>query len=140
MGRIKTHSRSKRRARVTRARGVRDQHGFGAGARYSRFGRGARLIFTTGALNLLNADERAAVVAHQLNALQGGYGVINYWSGAVADLVHRAGRGIERAVGSFSVGRGVGQLDHSPGDLGLNALLLSRLISRDSTERPRKAA
>ena len=70
---------------------------------YSRFGRRARVVLTTGALNLLNDDERAAVVTHQVLAIRQGLAVVNYWSGAIADLVHRVGRGAERAV-AFVIG------------------------------------
>ena len=64
---------------------------------YSRFGRRARLIVTTGALELLNPAERHALVAYQLVIARTAVAVINYWLGAAADLVYRGGRAVERA-------------------------------------------
>ena len=66
---------------------------------YSKLGRGARLYFTRGALELLGASELRAAVTYQLCVIQNSNGVLNYWLAAWIDLVWRFGLAVERAVG-----------------------------------------
>lgn len=66
---------------------------------YGMTGKSIRLLVTEGALNLLTRDELAAVVTYQLCAIQGSFHILNYWVGAAADMVLRAGRAGERLFG-----------------------------------------
>lgn len=63
---------------------------------YGRSGKKARLFITEGALKLLNERELRAVLTFQILAIKQSYSILNYWLGAVVDLLYRAGQALER--------------------------------------------
>ncbi|HMN67890.1 MAG TPA: hypothetical protein PKC28_05060 [Bdellovibrionales bacterium] len=64
---------------------------------YARSGYATRLYVTEGALKLLTAGELEAALTFQMVAARRAQTILNYWVGAVLDLLYRLGRGIERA-------------------------------------------
>ena len=65
---------------------------------YGKSGKSARLFVTEGALKLLNERELRAVLVFQILAIKNSFSVLNYWLGAVIDLLYRIGKVLERAV------------------------------------------
>lgn len=63
---------------------------------YARTRSQARLFITDGALELLDREELAAAISYQLTVIEYSYSVLNYWVGALIDLLLRLGRGLER--------------------------------------------
>jgi heat shock protein HtpX len=63
---------------------------------YGRSRKNVRLLVTEGVLKLLSERELRAVLTFQMIAIDGSYGMLNYWLGAVVDLLFRASLGLER--------------------------------------------
>lgn len=66
---------------------------------YGRTRKNVRLFVTDGALKLLSERELRAALTFQMTAMDESYGVLNYWMGAVVDLLFRSGLALERAFG-----------------------------------------
>ena len=63
---------------------------------YSRSRKHHRLFVTKGALDLFSPNELRAVLTFQILGMRGAMSVLNYWLGAIVDLLFRLGRAIER--------------------------------------------
>lgn len=63
---------------------------------YARTRRQTRLFITAGALQLLNPREIEAVLTFQLMSMDRSIPLLNYWVGAMMDLIFRFGLAIER--------------------------------------------
>lgn len=64
---------------------------------YARSRKYTRLFLTEGAVKLLRPQEMEAVLTFQLLSIERHLSVLNYWVGAMLDLVFRLGKAIERA-------------------------------------------
>ncbi len=65
---------------------------------YNRSRKHSRLFVTEGALRLLSASELEAAVTYQLVAIKCSMTVLNYWVGAVLDIVYRIGVAMGKAT------------------------------------------
>lgn len=65
---------------------------------YGRSKRSSRIFISEGALRLLTKPELEAVLTFQLLSLKNSLSILNYWSGALLDLVYRLGLLLEKAV------------------------------------------
>lgn len=63
---------------------------------YGKTGKHSRLFITEGTLQLLNEKELRAVLTYQILAMKSSYSVLNYWLGAVLDLLYRLGRVLQQ--------------------------------------------
>ena len=64
---------------------------------YARSRKYTRLFITEGAIRLLRPQELEAVLTFQLMSIERSLPILNYWVGAVLDLIFRVGKVIERA-------------------------------------------
>lgn len=65
---------------------------------YARTSRSSRLFVSEGTIKLLTKPELEAVLTFQLLAIKNSLSVLNYWAGALLDLVYRLGLALEKAV------------------------------------------
>ncbi len=70
---------------------------------YARSRKRARLFISEGTVRLLTKPELEAVLTFQLMAINNSLSILNYWSGALLDLIYRLGLVLEKSV-AFALG------------------------------------
>lgn len=65
---------------------------------YARSRKRARIFITEGTVRLLSPEELEAVLTFQLMAINSSLTILNYWAGAMLDLIYRAGLALEKSI------------------------------------------
>lgn len=63
---------------------------------YAKTKKHTRLFITDGLIRVLSQSELEAVLIYQMVSMQKSYNVLNYWVGALVDVMWRGGRGLEK--------------------------------------------